>query len=403
MSGERPLATPLPTLPGPSPADHASRVAIALTTILLTTLLMAAALVLTLGVVGEPLTAELVAFPVGYVTFGAVGALVVGRRSGNRVAWLSLLTGLLGAIAAIADSYARVAAPSPGQDWAAWLASVAFPASLGPMLLVFLVFPTGALGGRGRRLVAFVTVTGVAMLCIGNAFSPVFADHPARPNPLAIAAFAGSPLEQGGVGWLLVLFGAMAAAVGLVLRLRAARGRERLQLAWVTFAVAIHGTAWLFLAVQPPELGGLAQTLVFATLALVPIATGIAILRHRLYDIEVVVRRTVLYGLVTAILGAIYAVSMLASQALLSQAIGGGSLAVALSTLLVALLFSPIRRRIGAGLDRRFFRSGDDSDVVLAEVRERLRDEVDLTTVIEAVEGAAMRTVRPAGCSIWLR
>ena len=365
---------------------------------------MVAALVVWAVATGEAITPDIVLYPAAYVAFGAVGALIVSRDAANRIGRLALATGALGSFVALCDSVARSAQAIPGQEWAAWLAVWGFPATLAPPLLLILVFPTGHLASSRWRVVAALITVGVLGLAVGNAFTPRMVDYLALQNPVGIPAFSGSPLESGGVAWFPLLVGAIAAAVGLVPRLRRAQGIEREQLKWITFAAALHGLSWVVLAVDLPGTAGeLAKYAIFATLLLIPVATGVAILRYRLYDIDIVIRRTLVYGVVVAILGGIYVALVVALQSILSQIIGGDTIPVALSTLVIAVLFGPLRGRVRELVDRRFYRSRYDHKIVLEAFGTRLRDEVELDNVSQALTGVASHAVSPASIALWLR
>lgn len=353
---------------------------------------------------GEALTPEIVLYPAAYVAFGAVGALIVSRHPLNVIGRLALLTGASGSFVALCDSLARAAQPSAGQEWAAWVATWGFPATLAPPLLLILLFPTGHLASRRWRSAAALVTIGAVGLVIGNAFTPRMGDYPALQNPVGIAAFAGSPLESGGVAWFPLLAGAIAAAVGLVPRLRRARGIERDQLKWITFAAALQGLSWIVLALNLPGTAGeIAKYAIFATLLLIPVATGIAILRYRLYDIDLVIRRTLVYSVVVAILGGIYITLILTLQSMLSSVVGGDTLPVAFSTLLIAVLFGPVRGRVRDLVDRRFYRSRYDHQRLVEAFGARLREEIELDSVSQTFTGVAGQAVRPASISLWLR
>jgi hypothetical protein len=367
-------------------------------------LAMAAALVVWAATANEPLTPDTIVYPFAYLAFGVVGALVVSRQPSNAIGRLGLLAGVIGAVAALADSLARSTQPFPGQDWAAWLATWGFPVSLTPPLLIVLLFPTGRLASPRWRIVGALIVVGAALVGVGTAFSPEFADHPDNRNPLGVEALRNSILDEGGLGWLLLIAGAIAAAAGLVPRLRRATGVERQQLKWITYAAALQGLAWVVLALDPPGVAGeLAQAGIFVTLLLIPVATGIAILRYRLYEIDLVVRRTLVYGAVVAILGVTYVGLVVGSQAVLSRVTGDDLLPVALSTLAIAALFGPVRARVRDVVDRRFYRSRYDAQRTLEAFGARLRDEVELDQVARALVGTATRAVRPASAGVWLR
>ena len=365
---------------------------------------MVAALVVWGVASAEPFTSDIVLYPLVYVAFGGVGALIVSRHATNRIGWLGLATGAMGSFVALCDSVARSAEPVPGQAWAAWLAAWGFPASLTPLLLLILLFPTGHLASSRWRLVAGLITVGTMGLAIGNAFTPHMADYPTLQNPVGMPAFTGSLLESGGIAWFPLLAGAIAAAVGLVPRFVRAKGIEREQLKWMTFAAALQALSWVVLALDLPGAAGeLARYAIWGTLLLIPVATGIAILRYRLYDIDVVIRRTVVYGAVVAVLGGLYVALVLGLQALLSGFTGGDTLPVALSTLAIAVLFGPVRGRVRRLVDRRFYRSRYDHELLLEEFGGRLRNEVELDSVTRNFIAVAGQAVRPASITLWLR
>ena len=365
---------------------------------------MAAALVLWVVLVDEPFTPDIVLFPVAYLAFAAVGAMILGRRPSNRIGRLAMVAGLGGSLVGVADSYARQSGPALGQEWAAWLAALGFPATLGPIIFLLLLFPSGRFASKRWRVVGLMTLIGMVLVSLGNAFTPGFGDYPRVTNPLGMSAFAGSALDKGGVGWLLVVAGAVLATGGLVPRLRRSTGIERQQLKWMTYAAALHGASWILLALGlPGPLGEVAQYVLFTTLVLIPVAAGIGILRYRLYDIDIVIRRTLVYGGLVAILGVVYVTLVLASQALLTQLTGSDTLPVAVSTLAIAALFGPIRSRVRAFVDRRFYRSRYDAQRTLASFAGRLRDEVELDAVGVALVATASQAVRPTAAGVWIR
>lgn len=365
---------------------------------------MVAALIVWAVATGASVTPDIVFYPAAYVAFGGVGAVIVSRLPANRIGRLALATGALGSVVALCDSVARSVESVPGQEWAAWLAAWGFPVTLAPPLLLVLVFPTGRLASGRWKIVATLILVGIVGLAIGNAFTPNMADFPSLQNPVGIPAFTGSPLESGGVAWFPLLTGAILAALGLVPRLRRAQGIEREQLKWITFAAALHGISWIVLAIDlPGTAGAVAKYGIFATLLLIPIATGIAILRYRLYDVDIVIRRTLVYGVVVAILAAIYVALILALQSVLNQFIGGETLPVVLSTLVIAVLFGPLRGRVRDAVDRRFYRSRYDHQRLLEAFETRLRNEVELDSVSRTLTGVAGQAVRPQSIALWLR
>lgn len=365
---------------------------------------MAAALALWVVGVDEPFTPDIALYPVAYLGLAVVGALILIRQPGILVGRLCLLGGMLGSIAALGDSYARLAAPAPAQEWAVVISAFAFPATFGPIVGILLLFPNGQLASRRWVAVAGLVAIGIGLVAIGSALSPTFADYPMFRNPIGLSWLSGSVADQGGVGWTLLLLGTVAAAAGLVVRFRGAQGIERQQLKLVTFAAALNGVSWLVVALDLPGAAGeIAKYAVFATFATIPIAIGVAMLRYRLYDFDLVIRRTLVYGALTVLLGAAYVGLVLGLQALLSPFTANNGLAVAVSTLAVAVLFGPARRRIQRFVDHRFYRSRYDAQRTVAEFAARLRDEVDLDSLVAELRTATRNTVRPSTESVWLR
>ena len=210
------------------------------------------------------------------------------------------------------------------------------------------------------------------------------------------------------LAWLVCLVGVVAAAVALVRRFRAARGVERLQLKWVVFAGAMLAAVFLvgfptFLFPVPDSVESVRGSAFTLASAGIPVAAGIAILRYRLYDIDVVINRTLVYGSLTATLAAVYLGSVLLLQLALDPVTSGSSLAVAVSTLAVAALFRPARARIQAVVDRRFYRRKYDAAHTLEGFSARMREQVDLDALGGELRSVVAETMQPAHVSLWLR
>jgi len=339
-------------------------------------------------------------FSVLYLAFPIVGALIAARQPRNAIGWLFLAAGLGRSIDYAFLGYAThtlVEDPGslPGGAAAGLLADVAWvPSLLGGTALLFLLFPHGRLPSRRWRpvvwLIGAVTLSYVAGTVL-NA-DPLYY-FPAVENPLGIAAASGI-VDAAGVAAIALILTAVAS---LVVRFRRARGQERQQLKWLVYAAAL-----LFIStpIQPLLEGSVVSDALFGFLiSLLPIAVGIAILRHRLYDIDLVIRRTLVYGVLTATLAGAY----LGSVLLVGLAIGRSGFAVAVSTLAVAGLFRPALTRIQAAVDRRFYRRRYDAAQTLEAFGSRLRDELDLETLAVDLRGVVRETVQPAHVSLWLR
>jgi hypothetical protein len=339
-----------------------------------------------------------------FAAFMAVGAVIVAHRPGNAVGWVFSAIGLLTATGVLATEYAayvsrtRPGSP-PGVVLAAWYTSWWWYPTLVLVLVVTpLLFPTGRLLSARWRPVVVATAVGTAAICTLSALQPTLQneDHPVR-NPLGLA-WVPDP-EEGALG--TVLFGLLllcsaAAVVSVVLRFRRSRGVERQQLKWFTYAVALTS---LFVALTDllPQ-SGVVDALYGLVVALVPVAAGVAVLRYRLYDIDRLVNRTLVYGALTALLGAVYAGAVLV-LGLLFGGVGGNppSWAVAGATLAVAALFQPARRRTQAVVDRRFNRRKYDAAETIQAFSTRLRDQIDLDTLAAELLAVVDQTMSRPG------
>ena len=337
--------------------------------------------------------------------FAVVGALVASRRPRNPIGWLFLTFAVVAAFAASADryaSYALVEHPGslPGGAWVAWTASGIWHPAFGFFVYSFLLFPAGRLPSGRWQPVAWVAAANyLAGGVLGLLWGPLFGEFfPYAEPPFRLPDY--SVVEAAFDVFLFVNFALLVlSAVSLVLRLRRATGVERQQLKWFVYAVA------LFAMVFPPGVFvfGDGRLIVFL-LPLVPVAAGIAILRHRLFDIDVVINRTLVYGSLTALLVAAYFGGVVGLQFVLRAITGQEStLAVVASTLVIAALFSPLRQWLQGLVDRSFYRRKYDAAKVLDTFSGRLRDETRLDTLSEDLMGVVTRTVQPSHASLWLR
>jgi hypothetical protein len=337
--------------------------------------------------------------------FAFVGALVASRRPRNPIGWLFLAFAGVAAFAASADryaSYALVGHPGslPGGAWVAWTASGIWHPAFGFFVFSFLLFPDGRLPSGRWRPVAWVAAANYLLGgALGLLWNPLFGEFfPYAEPPLRLPDYSVVGAAFG--VFLLVNFALLAlSAASLVLRLRRAAGAERQQLKWFVYAVA------LFAVVFPPSVFFLGDgRLIVFLLPLVPAAAGIAILRHRLFDVDVVINRTLVYVSLTVLLVATYVGGVVGLQSVLRALTGQEStLAVVASTLLIAALFGPVRRRVQGLVDRRFYRGKYDAARTLEAFASRLREETDLNDLGRGLVGVVGSTVQPEHVSLWLR
>jgi hypothetical protein len=339
-----------------------------------------------------------------------VGALIAGRRPQHPIGWLLLASGLLVGTAQFAGQYAYYTLVTrPGSlPWGQamlWLAGWPNNAGYGLVVFLLLLFPTGRLlSPRWRPVAGFATAVYVANV-VGYAFAPGPQVFGPLANPLGIEAFADLALIAQAVATALGLLAAVAAVASLVLRLRRARGVERLQLKWFCYAAALFPVA-VVVAIVFPSLGStrIDGLIVSSALLALPVSIGIAVLRYRLYDIDRLINRTLVYGLLTALLAVVYAGTVL----VLGQLFGGvagnpPSWAVAGATLAVAALFQPARGRIQAVVDRRFNRRTYNATLTVEAFSARLRDAVDLDMLSVELLAVVEQTMQPTQASLWLR
>jgi hypothetical protein len=348
---------------------------------------------------------------VASVSAATVGALVAGRRPDHRVGWLLIALGLSIAVSGFTFSYSRyglVARPGalPAATWLAGIANGGVILYLSCTGFILLLSPTGTLPSPRWRWWARVTAAGVVAAFVSGLLHPrpLYPEYPEIRNPLGIDA-----LEHGlgaaifPVGALLVLAGLVVGAMSLLLRFRRARGPERLQLRWLALGAALAAIAFAVsmtaLVVDQTD-GWVFQAALGISVALLPLATGAAILRYRLYDIDRIVSRTLAYALLTVLLGLGYAAVALGLGGLLGQS---SSLAVAAATLVVAAAFQPLRRRVQALVDRRFNRRRYDAARTVEGFAARLRDQVDLRALHGELLAVVDQTMQPAHASLWLR
>ncbi len=323
---------------------------------------------------------------------GTTGAFVASRQPGQPDRLDLLRQGVWSGTVEPWESFGYHSLPTG--DAGSWVIGWSWIVDGRSYAVVFLLFPTGRLLTRRWRWVLWVLVAACVVAIPGQALNP---ENP--ENPLTV----DSPvLETGFIAGMMLLLVAMAASlVSLGVRYRRAVGIERLQLRQFLCAGASHadhGGGGAVLVRVGRGAGGSGIGVV-----LLPTAAGLAILRYRLYDIDVVINRALVYGSLTATLGAVYVGSVLLLQLVLSGLIQGSGLAVAASTLAVAALFRPARARIQKIVDRRFFRSRYDARRTIEAFGARLRDEVDLAMLSADLQAVVAETMRPDHVSLWLR
>ena len=363
-----------------------------------------------------------------FLAFPLVGALTASRRPRNPIGWICLTVGLLWMLMIVGEEYSTYGLAVPG--------SVPFPVTIFALTYAWLwapavgllgtylilLFPDGKLpSGRWRPLAlisgAVIVVESIAVFL--------------TPGPLDGLGGARNPLGLEGLHWLTVLgwivlpllpLCMFASAASVVLRFRRSGGEVREQIKWIAFAASLMGSLYLLIMsaslinwlISAPGTqsdlgtqtwwGALLEDVTVLSFAGIPVAIGFAVLKYRLYDIDVLINRTLVYGSLTATLVALYFGSVVFLQGALRFLTGQESqLAVVASTLAIAALFNPLRRRLQGLVDRRFYRRKYDARKTLEAFSARLRDETDLQTLNNDLVGAVRETMQPAHVSLWLR
>jgi hypothetical protein len=347
------------------------------------------------------------------LAYASVGSLVAARRPANVVGWLLLAGGLIFTVASLAFEYANhaLAKGGPGAELALWVADGPSVISLAMVPLALLLFPNGRLPDRRWRPVAWLTVAAAASLLLGVGLAPGRLDAAvAAENPFGIGGAARPTLVLSGAGWGLEVVAFAAAGRATVARLRASDGALHQQMKWVAYAAAVLGVVWMawtaaYLGpINDHRVATVGIIVLTAAFAGVPVAMGIAILRHRLFDIDLIIRRTLVYALLVAALTAVYLTGVVGLSAALRAFAGGtGTVVVTVSTLAVAATFQPLRTRIQRAVDRRFYRAGYDAAATIDRFADRLRDQIDLGALNAELLTVVRTTVSPAHASIWIR
>jgi hypothetical protein len=369
----------------------------------MTITLLALGLVLFPGTSGLS-TAEYVAGQFGntllILACSTVGLLIVSHRPSNLIGWIYAVVALTFAASQFAGSYALRSLP--GAVWVALLPDLLWIAAipLGGALLL-LLFPTGRLPSPRWQPVVWAAAVGTAIIVAAMALTPAPLEYrPGAHNPLGLQA-AGPMLDLATQAAAVVIFAAVcAAAAALLVRWRRARGVERQQLKWLAYAAVSMVALVAVGSFLPHPLYVIAATM---AALLFPSATAIAILRYRLYEIDRLINRTLVYATLSALLAAIYAGVVFLLGGVLNPVRGESPLAVAASTLTVAALFQPLRRRIQAAVDQRFNRRRYDAAKTIEAFSVRLRDQLDLDALSAELLTVVEETMQPTTTSLWIR
>jgi hypothetical protein len=371
-----------------------------------------------LGLVGAAMELAVDGIPAGFfadegiavvvvVVSSIVGGLVASRLPSNPIGWIFLGMVLALSLSGLTDAYMALAEddqlPDGPAAWAAWYSAKVFVAFFTAIFLTVLLFPDGRLPARRWKVVLWTGIAGLLLFTAAAAVAPGELDeYPGYTNPIGVDVPGRAWVF--GLGFALFAAGLVGSAVSLVLRFRRSRGVERQQLT-VLMGAGVAATA-LFVVGAAVEtfLGSESlRVLTLVGILLIPVAIGVAMLRYRLYEVDRVISRTLVYGALTVILGAAYAGLVLAGQALFASFAGGSDLAIAASTLVVAALFLPLRSRVQWFVDRRFYRRRYNVQRTLEAFGARLREQIDLETLQTDLRAVVEDTMQPEHAAVWLR
>ena len=356
------------------------------------------------------------AFPgfsiVGALVFASCGGLLALKRSENPVGWLFVAAGLLFVITTICDVYGGVSLVK-GDDGGfayqmGWFSSWGWIIFLGLVAMAILRFPDGHLPSARWRIPARFMVFGFFIGAVAFAFAPGplnnlpsrITNRYALPDTAATEAFV--------VVGMVCFIGALAAStVGVIQRFRSSRGVQRQQMKLFALAAAVFAVSMVtigaFIETGSPLLLDLLEMLNSLAVVAIPVAMAVAILRYRLYDIDVIINRALVYGVLSGLLVSVYLGAVVLFQRILAPITADSDVAIAGSTLAVAALFRPLRERVQAFIDRRFYRHKYDAADTLSDFSAGLRNEVELASVTRELLRVAGETVQPAHASLWLR
>ncbi len=351
------------------------------------------------------------------IVFAVLAALILTRQPSNTVGWLMMIpaisVALLGPLESLIPILITSANPGPGLLFAGWAIMWAWVPILFPVILIPLHFPTGALPSPRWRVVdilaivmvlTFTLLTGLAMNIEGEINREYYYfRNPIGfvPNQVLDTVFSGP--------WSIALVTLVLLSVAsLFVRYRHEGSEVRLQMKWLLFGCLIFGLFYSILAVNSDNMNasapGWSNLLLVLTILTIPVSIAIAILRYRLYDIDVIIRKTLLYAILTALLALVYFGIVLLLQSAFGAVAGEQSPAIiVISTLVIAALFAPLRRRVQEVLDRRFFRKKYDAQQVLAQFALTARDEVDTAILQAELLRVVQETLQPENVSIQLQ
>ncbi len=357
--------------------------------------------------------------PASALAFAILGTLINTYRPDNRIGWLSSAYGLLMTWALVAEHSGQCGFEGrlafSNFRYALWLGELFGPFAFLSLALLPMFFPNGRFLSVGWRRVGIGAIVFIAALLVLRALWPIpmligVLDQTPFPKPIALSVPSTGWLDAtiGRADFVIVgIF--FAGIISLVLRWRRVQGDERQQMKWLVYHLATAGL--LFIAIEtigvtiyPAIFDGWFYLIALAIFWLgLPVVFGFAIFKYRLYDIDIIVNRALVYGLLTLLLALIYFGSIIVLQRIFTTLTGQQSnLAIVISTLVIAVLFNPLRLRLQGGIDRRFFRQRYDAEQALQDFALTARDEVDADALRAELQRLIERTIQPAHITVWM-
>ena len=353
--------------------------------------------------------AEIVSFVIVIVAFSVLGAIIILRAEGNRVGWLMILLGFV-----LADPFATYLAFNAGAIqtqpsfliyFSYWTQGWFFFLIIYAIFLIILHFPDGHPPSPRWNLINVISITTLGQFILVYTFQPKFGDSTLLiDNPIAVLSVSAEDTLSGLLFGLGLIFLAIGSVISIFVRFRRAGSVERSQIKWLLFSGTVSLLAIGYrLMTYVPGLSDWTGYLLIIALLSVGVSISIAILRYRLFDIDFIIRKTLVYSAITLLLGMIYFGSVVLLQQAFRVLTGQDSpVAIVISTLVIAALFNPLRRRVQDAIDRRFYRTKFDTQQALANFASTARDEVDMDNLAAELLSVVEESLQPESVSVWL-
>ncbi|HEX8728585.1 MAG TPA: hypothetical protein VF739_08190 [Ktedonobacterales bacterium] len=350
---------------------------------------------------------------IAFAMYPIVGAVILAYRPGNAIGRLLVAIGVGVSTTFFSGGFVDYGVltghPLPAAAFVDWLGNVIWPQNIALGILLALFFPTGRLPSPRWRWLLGAGVAGMALNLLSSAFMPGAFSGETTSNPLGVPALAPLLSVVGLLSNALVALLGLGALLAIFLRFWRSQGVERQQMKWFALGAAILLVAIALTMLLVPDGANGAQPGFAIGFGVLPFSIGAAVLRARLYDIDIIINRALVYGSLTVSLAAVYFGVVLGFQFLVTHRVGGLAseaqqpIVIVLSTLLIAALFTPLRARIQRTIDRRFYRRKYDSARTLARFGQSLRTEVEMEQLCDHLVAAVEETMQPQSVSLWLR